>query len=301
MRAGQMLRTMTLVSRAVAGPFSVAMATFRAVTTDRVSLAAAGSGFWATTALFPAISALVSIYGLLFDPLSAASQLGMLSDFLPGPAYELVDQRVQQLVHAPSRELSAQFLVGVGLTLWSASTGTKAVLSALNIAYDTPETRGIIRFQLTGLALTVLAMLGAVMAIAVVVLLPAAIILIGLSRFSAALLHTGGLALIVSFFAGAVTILYRYGPSRGRLANAHTFPGVMAATVIWLSASGALSYYIGHLGNFGATYGSIGAVIGIMLWFYLSAYSVLLGAELNAQLESRALECSTQARPDTQQ
>lgn len=271
---------------AFASARDIALATLRASATDRVSLAAAGCAFWATTALFPSISALVSVYGLMSDPAAVATQLDLVSDLLPPPALALIEDRIHELVRQPSDKLSLNLLIGILLALWSAATGTKSLLSALNVAYDAVETRGIIRFQVTGLALTLLAVLGAVVAIAGVVLLPAVLAFLGLSQFSAALIHAASLALPVGFFAGAIALMYRVGPSRVRPAHARIMPGAAAATLLWLLASGALSYYISHLARFGVTYGSIGAVVGIMLWFYVSAYAALMGAELNARMEA---------------
>ena len=268
----------------------IVLGTWRAGTTDRVSLAAAGCAFWATTALFPAISALIAIYGLVFDPVAVVRQLGLLSDLLPAPAYVLVHERVIELVEQPRSDLSLRLATGILLAVWSAATGTKAMMSALNVAFDLLETRGILRFQLTGLALTGLAVGGAVLAIAGVVLLPAVLGFVGLSSIGAAAIHAASLLLLVALFACAVALLYRTGPCREATLPLTILPGAVAATVLWLVASAALSYYISHLSSFGATYGSIGAVVGIMLWFYVTAFATLLGAELNARLEMRVVK-----------
>ncbi len=237
------------------------------------------------------MSTLISIYGLIFDPSSVTAHLNLLADLVPTPAYALISDRAIQLVEEPARKLSLTVLVGIGLTLWSASTATKAVLSALNVAYGMLESRGLLRFQMTGLWLTLLAVVGAVLAISAVVLIPAAIAFIGLGRFALALVHGLSMGLVVCFFALAVAALYRYGPNRPPHRSPHRpaaiMPGTAGATVLWLLTSAGLSFYISHLGSFGATYGSIGAVVGVMLWFYVSAYAVLFGAELNAQLDAR--------------
>ncbi len=270
-----------------ADPKDVVVATLRACASDRVSLAAAGCAFWATTAVFPAISALVAIYGLVSSPYTVLRQVALLSDLLPAPAYELIHERVLELARQPHQNLSWHLAIGILIAVWSAATGTKAMQSALNVVYEATETRGILRFQLTGLALTGLAVIGAALAIAGVVLLPAVLAFVGLSRFDVVVVHAISLSLLVLLFAAAVALLYRVGPSRERPAHALTLPGAGAATAIWLLASGALSFYISHLSTFGATYGSLGAVVGIMLWFYISAYAALFGAELNARLEMR--------------
>lgn len=262
--------------------------TLEASTTDRVSLAAAGCAFYATMALFPAISMLISVYGLAFDPVSVAPQLDTLSDLLPAPAFALIEDRVRQLLSQPSGQLSLGLVVSFLLTLWSAATGTKSVLSALNVAYDVTERRSFLMFQLIGLAMTLTAVVCAVLAIAVLVFLPPAIEFVGLSRHSLSLINAASMAMLVGFFTAAIWLLYRYGPSRRRPENQRIGPGTVLATVLWLIASEALSFYVSRIASFGATYGSIGAVVGIMLWFYISAYAVLLGAELNANLEHHA-------------
>ena len=159
------------------------------------------------------------------------------------------------------------------------------MLSALNVAYDTVEQRGILGFQLIALAMTLCAVVAAVLAIAVLVFLPTVISFVGLSDYSAGLVNAFSMALLVVLVVGTIALLYRYGPSRGRLPERRIFPGAVLATLLWLIASAGLSFYVSHIAQLGVTYGPLGAVVAIMLWFYLSAYAVLLGAEVNAQLE----------------
>jgi membrane protein len=253
--------------------------------TDQVALAAAGCGFYATLALFPAISMLISVYGLVFDVVSVQQQLQVVRDLLPAPAFTLVDDRVRQLVSQPSNTLSIGFLVSLALTRWSAATGTKSVLSALNVAYEATGTGGMLRFQLIGLLMTICAVAAAALAIAVLVFLPTVISFLGLSDYGAALINALSMLFLVILVGGTIALLYRFGPARKPPPNQRIFPGAMLATALWLIASTGLSFYVSHIGSFGVTYGSLGAVVAIMLWFYISAYAVLLGAELNSQLE----------------
>jgi len=252
---------------------------------DRVSLAAAGCAYFATLALFPAISMLISVYGLAFDVLSVEEQLEVLRDLLPVPAFTLIDERVHMLVTQPSGTLSMGLLVSLVLTFWSAATGTKSVLSALNVAYDTTEQRGILGFQLIALTMTLSAISAAATAIAVLVFLPAVISFIGVSTHGAELVNWLSTIMLIVLVGGAIALLYRIGPSRRPPPNQHILPGALLATALWLIASVALSYYVSHIASFGVTYGPLGAVVAVMLWFYVSAYAVLLGAEVNAQLE----------------
>ena len=259
--------------------------TLRESTTDRVSLAAAGCAFYATLALFPAISMLISVGGMILDPVTAEQQLVALSGLLPAPAFGLIEDRVHQLVGQGSANLSLPLLVSFLLTFWSSSTGSKSVLSAVNVAYDVTEQRPFLHFQAIGLAMTLVAVLCAILAIGVLLLLPPAIDFLGLSRHGGDVIHAAGMGMLIGFFFVAITLLYRFGPSRPKPPRPRITPGAALATVLWLIASELLSLYVSQIGTFGATYGSLGAAVGVMLWFYVSAYAVLLGAELNARLE----------------
>jgi membrane protein len=221
----------------------------------------------------------------VLDPITAEQQLGVISELLPPPAYALIADRVHQLISQPSHSLSVNLLISFLLTFWSSATGSKSVLSAVNLAYDVTEQRPFLRFQLIGLSMTVVAVLCAIMAIVVLLLLPPAINFLGLSQHGGSLIHAAGMAMLIGFFFVAIALLYRFGPSRTTPPNPRIKPGAGLATVLWLIASELLSLYISRIGSFGATYGSLGAVVGVMLWFYISAYAVLLGAELNARLE----------------
>lgn len=251
---------------------------------DQVALAAAGCGFYATLALFPAISMLISVYGLVFDVAAVEQQLAVVRNLLPPPAYTLIDDRVRELI-GQRDTLSVGLVVSLLVAFWSASAGTKSVLSALNVAYDTVEQRGILGFQLIGLAMTLCAVAAAVLAIAVLVFLPTVISFVGLSDYSAALVNGFSRVMLVVLVGGTIALLYRYGPSRKPPPDQRIFPGAVLATLLWLLASAGLSFYVSHIARLGVTYGPLGAVVAIMLWFYLTAYAVLLGAEVNAQLE----------------
>jgi membrane protein len=263
----------------------IVLNTFEASTSDHVSLAAAGCAFYATLSLFPAISMLISVYGLVFDPASVVPQLEVLRDLLPAPAFVLIEDRVLQLVAQPHGQLTLGLVIAFLVSFWGSASSAKAVLSAMNVAYNTTERRGFLRFQLLGLAMTLCAVICAVLAIAVLLVLPRLILFSGLSAIGGVLIQIASFGLVIGFFSVGLGLLYAKGPSRPPPPNARVLPGTALATVLWLLSSYVLSLYVSKLANFDATYGSIGAVVGIMLWFYVSAYTVLLGAELNAQLE----------------
>jgi membrane protein len=253
--------------------------------TDRVSLAAAGCAFYATLALFPAISMIVATYGLLFDLATVEPQLNYLRVLLPPEAFALIAGRVRWLVSMPPGTLTFNLTISTVVALWSSATGTKSLLGALNLAYGLREQRGFARFQLTALLLTLGGILAATAGIALMVLVPAAEVLLGLS-IPHALSNAVSGRLLVSFLSlMSICLLYRYGPSRRGSSWRVVWPGAAAATLVWVAASGLFSWYVGHVATYDATYGPLGAVVGLMMWFYVSAFCVLAGAEFNAAYE----------------
>ena len=258
--------------------------TLREMISDRIALVAAGCAFWATLALFPAISMLVSLYGLVFDPQTVIPQLEIIQPLLPAAAFDLIAARVTVLVSHPSGTLGLSLLISTLITLWSASTGTKSMLSALNLAYDATEQRSLLGFQAVGLAFTLGFILSAVIGIALMVLLPVATSLVDFGAHQKTLISLASLALLLVFVLTGLSLLYRYGPAHRNMRWRWISPGSAVATALWLIASVAFSYYVTKFAGYDATYGPLAAVAGIMMWFWVSAYAVLLGAEINAEL-----------------
>jgi membrane protein len=250
----------------------------------RVSLIAAGCAFYATLALFPGMSMLVSAYGLVFDPVTVVPQLNVLRDVLPPEAYTLIGRRLHALVTQPHMTLRWGVVVSALVTLWSASNGTKSLLAAIDHTHG-GGFRSMLRFQAIGLAMTLSATLAAVMAIAILVALPHALQWLGLPRMMRGVVHTASLGVLVLFVLGSIAALYRFGPVKHGQGRPLVIPGAVLATLLWIAASVAFSYYVGKLAGFDATYGPLGAVAGVMLWFWVSTYVVLLGAGLNAALD----------------
>jgi membrane protein len=264
---------------------------------DRISLSAAGCAFYATLALFPAITMLIFLYGLVFDPQTVEPQLQVLQQLLPSSAYELIDTRIHQLVAKPPGSLTIGLLISVSFTLWSAATGTKSILSALNLAYNEIERRSFIRFQAVSLGMTLAAMLMAVLAIAILVFLPAVFQFVGFSAQSKGLIRIASLLMMMLFVLVSLSMLYRFGPCRRQARWAWVTPGSLLATVLWVVASALLSFYISDVASYDTTYGPLGAVAGVMMWFYVTVVVVLAGAELNAELEMQTARDSTQGGP----
>jgi membrane protein len=271
--------------------------TWREIISDRVSLVAAGCAFYGTLALFPAISMLISIYGLAFDPESVEPQLATLQDLLPPAAYQLISQRVHLLVSRPPGSLTISLLISTGVALWSSATGTKSIIGALNLAYEERERRSLLRYQATAFAMTLLAFAGAVLGLALLVGLPPVLGFLGYTGNTAALVRIAGLLMLVAFVLTSLSVLYRFGPCRQAPQWRWVTPGSLLATVLWLAASALFSFYVGHLASYDAMYGPLGAVVGVMMWFFVTVYVVLLGAELNAELELQTARDSTDGPP----
>jgi membrane protein len=267
----------------------------KALISQRVSLVAAGCAFYATLALFPAITMLISLYGLVFNPDTVQPQLTYIERFMPPAAFSLIADRVQSLVSQPSKGLGLGLIISLIITLWSSSTGTKSVLNALTIAYRQRENRGLIRFQALALGMTLVAILGACIAIAVLVLIPVIITFIGLGNDARVLVDIAGFGAMVSFVVISLGLLYRFGPAgEGRIFFA---PGAAVATFVWLLGSWAFGLYVGHFAAYNALYGPLATLIGLMMWFYRTAYAVLLGAELNAALDHEWRQATKRGKP----
>ncbi len=271
--------------------------TLRELSSDRVSLSASGCAFWATLSLFPAISMVVSLYGLVFDPQTVEPQLENIRHLLPGPAYDLIAERVRTLVSHGTATLGASLVISTAFALWSASTGTKSLLSALNVAYEEHESRSFLRFQAIGLLMTLGGILGGILGLASLVLLPAVISFVGISAHVKGVLRSGSFVVLMLFVMTSLSLLYRFGPSRRVAQWRWVTPGSLVAATLWLVASLLFSFYVQHLATYDATYGPLGAVAGIMMWFWMTAYVVLLGAELNAELELQTAEDTTEGGP----
>ena len=255
----------------------------RAVASQRVSLVAAGCAFYATLALFPTIAALISLYGLMFNPDTVQPQLHYLQRFMPPAAFQLISGRITDLVTQPAQGLGFSFVVSLLVSLWSAASGTKSVIGALNLAYNVEDTRGIIHYQLTSLGMTLLAILGAVLAIGILVFIPIAINFIGISFYTKVLVALSSFGAMIAFVLLALGLLYRFGPVGAN--RVFWAPGAGLATLLWLLGSWAFGIYVGRYAAYDATYGPLATLIGLMMWFYLTAYIVMLGAEVNAALD----------------
>ncbi|HEU0217473.1 MAG TPA: YihY/virulence factor BrkB family protein [Stellaceae bacterium] len=261
---------------------------YREMSQDRLIAVAAGIVFYALLALFPAITALVSSYALFTKASTISDHLSTISGFLPAGAYDIVQEQVGRIVDKGDATLSLGFIFGLALAIWSANAGMKAMMDGLNVVYDVDEKRGFIRLNLVSLTMTVGTLAFVLVLIGVLVGFPLAMKFIGLEAWTETILRWSRWPVIVLLLLLALATLYRFGPSPRGAKWRWISPGAVVATVTWLISSALLSWYLANFANYNATYGSLGAAIGLMMWMWVSSIVVLVGAQLNAVLEQRA-------------
>lgn len=255
---------------------------------NNVPIVSAGVAFYAFLAVFPAIMALISIYGLAMDPQQIEGQIEQLGSMLPEQAYELLQQQIEQFTSTSEQSLGWGTALGILFSLWSANKGIKSLFVGVDIAYETENTRGLIRQNALTLLFTLGAILLVILSITFIVVFPAVVHMLGLPSNIEDLitwLRWLILALIVVFY---LCLVYKFAPARPRPRSRWVLPGAVLATLIWLIASWGFSYYVSNFGNYGEIYGSISAVVILMLWLLLTSMIILIGAEFNSETEFHA-------------
>lgn len=267
--------------------------TYQEITDDRLIAVAAGVVFYALLALFPAITALVSLYGLFAEPATITKHLSLLAGILPQGGFDIVQEQVNRIASKGNAKLGFGFIFGLGLALWSANAGMKAIIDALNVIYEEKEKRGFIKLNVISLTLTLGAILSLLFAIAAVVILPLVLGHLASNSLLELLLRILRWPALLLVIMLGLAVLYRFGPSRTEPRWEWLSVGSAIAAVAWLAGSALLSWYLGNFANYDATYGSLGAAIGLMMWLWLSSTVVLLGAELNSEIEHQTARDST--------
>jgi membrane protein len=248
-------------------------------------------------ALFPALAALVSIYGLLLDAGQVERQVATLSNVLPQQTTQMIGDELHKLVAASHGSLSISAGVALLLALWSASRGMSGLITAFDIAYQEKETRGFFKLNFVAVGLTVLMLIGGTVIIALVGVLPAAIQIVGLDRSAQWLLLVLEWPLLIVVIMAGLAVLYRYAPDRRQPRWRWVSPGAIVATILWLLGSVGFTVYVTHFNSYDKTYGSLGGVVVMLTWLYLSAFVALLGAVINAQSERQTSADSTVGHP----
>jgi membrane protein len=260
---------------------------------DRLLSIAGGVAFFVLLAIFPAITALVSAYGLYFNASTITNNLSLLQDVVPDNMLSIVREQANRIAANSGRALSIGIVVGILVSLWSAMSGVKAMIDALNVIYEQEEGRSFVKLNLVALVFTLGGFAAFLLAIAAVIVLPLILSPIGLGGVTETLTRVVRWPTLLFVLLIGLALLYRYGPDRRMARWQWVSIGSVFAAVTWIGASYLFSWYLASFANYNATYGSLGAVVGLMIWLWISTIVVLLGAELNAEIEHQTARDST--------
>lgn len=266
--------------------------TTRGFLRDRVPLVASGVAFTAVMALFPALAAFVSLYGLFSDVETARQDLSILTGLVPATVLTFIGEQMVRIAEERQASLSLTFAASLALALWSAMAGVKALFNGLNVAYDEEETRNFLQLNLMAIGFTLGGAAFFILSAAMVVAAPVVLNMLNIDpRLLPLALLRWPLLFVVALVG--LSMVYRYGPSRERAKWRWVSWGGMLAASLWLAGSAGFSWYVSSFESYNATYGSLGAVFGFLTWMWLSAVIVLTGAELNAEIEHQTARDST--------
>lgn len=271
--------------------------TYSEISDDRLLAVAAGVTFYALLAVFPTISAFVSLYGLVADRATLAQHISMLQGIVPAGGVEIIGEQLARLTEGEGTALGFAFFFSLAIALWSANAGVKALFDALNVIYDETEKRSFFRLNLVSLTFTAGAVILLAMGLAAVAVVPVLISALGLQSVAERLLAILRWPILFIFVSLALSVLYRYGPSRSAAKWRWLTIGSVIAAALWITASLLFSWYAANFGSYNETYGTLGAAVGFMTWIWLSTAVVLVGAELNAETEHQTAKDSTTGAP----
>lgn len=252
---------------------------------DNLSMIAGGVAFYALLALPAALAAVVSVYGMVASPQTVSQQINSLSEVLPPDAAKLIGEQLTRVTAQSGGALGLSLIISLVVALWSAAKGMNALITALNIAYNEEENRGIIKLYAVALGLTLGSVVYMIVALSLVAAIPAVLNIIPAPDWLRWTLQLARWPILFILAMLALSIIYRYAPSRDQPRWRWVSGGSIVATALWVLGSIAFSIYVTSFGNYNETYGTLGAVVILMMWLYLSAYAVLIGAEVNSEME----------------
>ena len=264
---------------------TVAKATIRQIGEDRVTSVAGGVTFFGLLSLFPAITAFVSLYGLWADPLTIQTHLALLETLLPASALDIIRAQVVAIASASTGALSLAGVVALLLAFWSANGGMKALLSALNVAFFQRETRSFVQLNVAAMCFTVGGLAMIAMMLAVIAVVPIILRLLPIGWGAETVLAVIRWPLMLGLLIAGLAAVYRWGPAAPKSRWRWISPGAVIAGLALVVTSMLFSWYAVNFGNYNETYGSLGAVVALMTWLWLNAMIVLVGAEINSELE----------------
>ena len=263
---------------------------------DNVSLLAAGVAFYSLLALVPALIAAVAIYGLFADPAQIERHVSDMLGAAPAEVRDLIVTQLEDITNDRSSAIGLSAIVGLVVALWSASSGTKQLIASINVAYDEKESRKFVMLRALSLALTIGAILFLLVAVGLIAFLPAVLEAVGLGDVGRTVASIIRWPLLAALFAAALAVMYRLAPDRDDPELKWTSPGAIVATIIFLIGSALFSLYTKRFASYNETYGSLGAIVVLMLWLLITAYAIIIGAELNAETERQTTYDTTQGQ-----
>ncbi len=260
---------------------------------------AAGVAFFSLIAIFPLISAAISLFSYFANPGDVDDITGGFRDLMPEQAFDIIQNQIVTVVDAPGEALGLGIIISLGLAIFSAGAGIRAMMRAMNIAYEEIEKRNIFVFYSYAILMTLGSFIFIWLSFLVIIGVPSILNFLNATesaKFSSRFLPW---LLLVFVFAFAVGVMYRFGPSRRPAKKRWVYPGIVFATLAWLLISYGFSKFVSEFGNYNATYGSLSAVVILLVWLWLTANVIIIGAELNSELERQTLIDSTRgpARP----
>jgi membrane protein len=263
---------------------------------DNIDVVAAGVAFYGIFSLFPGITSLISLYALVSDPVEVQRQFATMRAFIPEEAYKIIFQQIRDIVSTSSGRLSLGFAGGLLLALWGASRAMRAIIMALNVAYQTKERRGFIKLNLVAIFLTLCGVLFVIVSLFFIVAVPPLFAIFYVLNKYQGVVFVSRWILLAVFTIFGLTFIYRYAPNIKRQKGRFSSWGAITVTILWLLGSYLFSYYVHNFGNYNELYGSMGAFIILLMWFYITAYLILIGAQLNAEIENKF---SADLKPDS--
>lgn len=268
--------------------FGVLKSVWKQIDELNLSLVAAGIGFWGVVSIFPALAAMIAIWGLIADPAELQHQLEELQAVIPRDIFTLINTQITALVSAQSRTLGLASLISLAAALWSARAGVGALMRGLNMIHGSANRSGL-RHYADAIWMTALLIVVALVAMACVVVMPLVLAYLRIGGQVELWIDILRWFIALSAVVFAVGVLYRFGPYKSDVQRAWLSPGAVIFVLVWVVSSAGFSIYLSRFGNYNQVYGSIGAAIALLIWFYISAFLVLLGASLNVAIErSRA-------------
>lgn len=249
-------------------------------------LISAGVAFYGLFAIFPGIAATISLFGLFADPVVVDTQLNLVRGLMPPEVFRLFEVQIDSLLRAGTATLGVTSLVSIGLALFSARTGVAALIRGLNAIFDRPN-RSSIRHLFVALFMTVCLVGMAIVALLMVVVAPVILAIVPLGESDEFGLEVVRWSVAIAVLFAGLGLLYRYGPNRRFARLGWVTPGAFLVVILWIGMSAAFTVYVSNFATYNEVYGSLGAVIALLFWFYLSAYLILLGGALNVTLDRR--------------